>query len=430
MESMTLVALGNFIFCIIRTLWAVKKRRLIAVGWLLITYHSFFLLFLVMEGPFVRYKGFTGDFISITGSTINEVCIFAMLFNLVFALSEAIVFALFKPPRPLVWTLPKGDSAVTQMILVYGVFLIVGASQYGLKMYGLGYRDYVEYAGSNWSVVFFWAGAPVVTLLMLQKRYMWALVAVVPFLVMAFYLHIRSFLLLSLIPAAIILMAQQFGKESPARAIRKFTLALLTIVALSVTSGVIMQQKTGKADLPDSGLVYGMSIVFDAETRHPQWFGFNSLVKYGLNLINPFVKVATALGWASKPPDIIDTPVYMANQVDGVPLNSGVYFHYPTLWYSDAYVSFAWYGLWLAVLWGAVMSLFESIVMRSTLHLALLLPFFSWHTYTLIRGAIAGATVPFAYSFYLVLLVAVIVFVLNSSKATPIKQFSINSRSR
>lgn len=420
-----LIASLNFLLCTGRLLWAFRNARVIAIVWCLITYHSFFLLLLVIEGGFITFKGFSGVSVKIGEDIIGLVCIFVLVFNIIFCLVEVLAYKIFRPKAAISWDLPKKNKETLHIQIVLLGCLIGGGIFYWLNMQGLGYRDYVEYSGSNWAVVFLWASSPLITLLVLQRRYSLAIIAVLPFVIFAFYLHIRSFLLLSMIPAIVVVFFQHIVGNSNASFIRKNTLLAIFIVVLTLISSLIIKDKTGKEafSLPDSELVYSMNLVFKAESREKLELGFNSLYLYGSNLMNPFFKLGQIIGIIDRR-SIIDTPVYMARIVNGVPLTSKVYFHYPTLWYSDAYISFGLHGLWLAFFWGVILVLLEIVMCRTPMYLALILPFYVWHNYMLVRGSIAGAAAPFSYAFYLSYLIFFFTSLITKDK----KSLTINNK--
>lgn len=99
----------------------------------------------------------------------------------------------------------------------------------------------------------------------------------------------------------------------------------------------------------------------------------------------------------------------MGRYYDDVPKSFPLRLHYPALWYADAYFAFGKYGLLLAAFWAAVLVGWERLMARNSLIFGLLLPFYSWHAYMLVRGAIAGSSVPISYALYISALTAVII---------------------
>lgn len=402
------IAILNLALVLTRAWRSLFKRRLIAIVWLLVAYFSFFLVGLALEGEYKHYRGFTGDLLTVRSETIRYICVYVFSCNLLLALSEMLTWKLFGlKSSQISWKLSARDSRIRIANWIFLTLLLAGAVFYWLTMQGSDYRAYVESKSSNWPVVFFWASSPFITLAILQRKYWQGGLAITPFLFFAFYLDIRSFALLSLIPAAIVFYFQLLEKTSRRKTLPILAKGFVIACVLIGASAVVMHKKSIDMDLrntgglPDSGMVYGMGMAFEMTKRIKEYTEFNSLTKYALNTINPFLRL-----FGVPLPVIKDTPVHIAGLIDGVPSDWPVYFHYPTLWYTDAFVSFGGGGVLLAVFWGVLLSLWERLMLRRTILIALFLPFYTWHAYMLIRGATAVATVPFSYSIYVVIIVA------------------------
>lgn len=406
------IAAINLTVSVVRLWRALVSRRLIAVVWLLIAYFSLFLVLLAVNGPYGMYRGFIGERVTVKVETIQYVCEYVLIFNILFALSEIGVWKIFGLKRTQIeWRLSTQYPGLSILKMVFLGFLVGGTILYWFTMQGLGYRSYVEFKESNWPIVFLWASSPWIMLNVLQKKYFLGILGIIPFLFFAFYLDIRSFALLSLVPAAIIFYFQSI-QETDGRRIKITRLLAKGFVIFGIfvaLSTAIMYKKSedmsakGGEGLPDAGIVYGMGMAFEMTKRLDVYTGYNSLIKYSLNTINPFLRL-----FQIETPVIEDTPVYIAFLIDGVPKGWPVYFHYPTLWYADAYVSFGQWGVLLGLLWGLILSLWERLMLKHALLIGLFLPFYVWHAYMLVRGAIAGATVPFTYAIYVVAIVPLV----------------------
>jgi hypothetical protein len=397
MRTELLVAITNLLFCLQRLVSTFRAGRLSATVWALATYFSIFLVIVIIGGPFVKYRGFTGDAIFVRQQALDFSCYYIASFHLIFAITETLIWKWLGVPQGRVtWDLPRSAGRLEAIRGVLLMFLCVGGSWYWWKMRGLGYRNYVEGIGSNWPQVFLWASAPFITISMMQRRYWTAGLAAAPFVLFALMLHVRSFALLSVVPATVVGLFHLWqGSSLSRRFFSRLAKATILLCGLLLLSAGIMQQKGGYIGLPDSSMAYGLPLIVEAAHQAKHYTGFNSLTLYGLNLINPFLKLL-----AIERPAFIDTPVYMASLVDGVPKDWPVYFHYPTLWYSDAFISFGMAGLWLPILWAGILTVWEAFMLRYPIMVALLLPYYAWHAYMLVRGAPAIATVPFSYAFY------------------------------
>ena len=423
MQIELFVAMANLFFCLQRLLSTFKSGRLSAVVWALAVYFSFFFIFVMAAGPFSKYRGFTDDTLFVKQQTIDFSCYFIAAFHLIFGITEAIVWKLLGiPANRVTWELPRSQKHLSSLLGILLAFLCIGGSWYWWKMQGLGYRDYVEGVGSNWPQVFLWASSPFITISMMQRRYWAAALAGVPFILFAIMLNVRSFALLSLVPAVIIGLFHMWQEsDTKRRLFSRLIKASILLAGLLLLSAAIMQQKGAYVGLPDSDMAYGMPLIVEAVKLDNHYTGFNSLSIYGLNFINPFLKLLQI-----ERPHLIDTPVYMASLVDGVPKDWPVYFHYPTLWYSDAYISFGIAGLALAALWALILTGWEAFIMRYPTMIALMLPYYAWHAYMLVRGAPGIASVPFSYAFY----VSALVFLLCGGRliwATPQTRVAENS---
>lgn len=407
----TPVAVINLAFCLLMAYFSLKQRRLTTVYWFLISYFSIFFCGLTVTGPFEHLRGFAGDYIKVQAETIYLCVVYAFFFNVLFALSEQIVWRLFSGGKTVEWTLPR-STAVNAMRLIFGVMLVVSLPLYFIKMRGLGYRGYVEYTGSNWPSVFFMASSVFIVLSALQRKYWLAFLATVPFLYFGFVFRVRSLALYSLIPALLVVFFQISVKDG--RLLRKralWTAAICLAMLLSV-SLVSDRLKGAGAGLPDSGMPYGMATMVQKTEELHHYMGMNSLHRYFVNLFMPFYKL-----FQLKLPTGEDTPTYMAWLIDGVPRSYRVFFHYPALVYTDAFISFGKAGVFLGLLWGAIASLMEAAMARHRLFLGVYLPIYTFHTYMICRGAIAIAAVPFTYHFYVITLVMMAVAILPSKRS-------------
>jgi hypothetical protein len=411
----------NVVLCLLALWFCVKRRMVSSIIWFMNAYFAWFLVLMASNGQYSRTRGFTAELISVKQSTIDFLAGYALIFNCVFAVGFGVVWFVFRgkgQANSSAWSRKGGGSQIGAMSAIFLAFLVVGGALYWWKMRGIGYRGYVEFQfqGSNWPLVFLWASSPFISLMALKRRYVWALGGAAPFLFFAWHLNVRSFALLSLVPLVLIYFFQRSedGGASKRSSLWMFLRGLPIIVVLLAASIVITYNKqarlTGVPDegqltgLPDAGLVYGAGLVFESLQHVHYRLEFNSLKKYAVNVAGPFVKIAEkTLGI---PPIVVeDTPVYMARLIDGVPKGFPIYHHYPVLWYSDALISFGNMGLCLALFWGVLAAFWERIMLWRTGLLGVLLPFYCWHMYMLIRGATAVAAAPLTYSAYVALIV-------------------------
>jgi len=406
------IAVLNFLLSTIRLLYCAKNKRLMSVIWFLIAYFSFFFIPVSFESSITHYRGFSGDSIIITKADIFKSILYVFIFNSLFFLTEWSVWKLIriKINRDK-WVFNRKNRYLRKLQFIYGLILIVSSIVYGITTQDHSYKDFIEYTGSNWGQVFLMASAPLLSISALRKQYLLAFLGVIPFVFFAVKLHVRSFALLSFIPIVIIYTLQAINDRGSngLKKVKKLLFSMIMILSLIGLSSWIIASKRGDENFnilnvfPDSGMPYGTVMVMKLSDIHHVRTGFDSIYLYGLNLITPFRKV-----FQLPPPEIIDPPFVMSSLLDGIPKWWKNNLHYPTLWYSDAYLSFGMLGLFFSVFWGMVLVFWERLLMKNIFIFSLLIPYFSWHAYMLVRGAISGAVVPFSYSVYLVFLVAML----------------------
>jgi hypothetical protein len=213
----------------------------------------------------------------------------------------------------------------------------------------------------------------------------------------------------------IVFLFQTLGRIRGKRGSGKMKLAVKALLTVALCLGlslVVTYLKTGRVKLPDAGIPHGMNIAVEETLRLEEYTRWNSLHKYGLNIITPFTKLLDKLADV-KMPEIIDTPVHIAFLVDGVPKREKKYYHYPTLVYADAYVSFGRWGVVLGLFWGGIITLAECLLRRNAMALAIALPFYTWHLYMVIRGATAIASSPLSYAPYIQMICVYLVVLLH-----------------
>lgn len=88
MRTELLVAITNLLFCLQRLVSTFRAGRLSATVWALATYFSIFLVIVIIGGPFVKYRGFTGDAIFVRQQALDFSCYYIASFHLIFAITE------------------------------------------------------------------------------------------------------------------------------------------------------------------------------------------------------------------------------------------------------------------------------------------------------------------------------------------------------
>ncbi len=389
------ICILNIALCGWRFYIALRSGSLLATVWVLMLYFAFCFIPVSLTEEIAWTRGFFGEKVVAESTAISQTMIYVFCFNLIFAVTEMALRRLLPPPRHrFSWRLPQRSARLNTLLLILGVFWLIGSLWYFWHSRTQGYRDYVE--GADWSIVFFWASCPIIVLAAMQRRFLLATLFCLPFLYFALHLAVRSFALLSLIPLLLVGMYQAISdtrlRNRFSRLARYVVVAAILLSAISVT---IMRDKNGEIALPDSRMPFGTVQAMHMADRFDEQVGFNSLTLYGAHYVNPFMRL-----FSVPQPDVEDTPVIIARLLDGVPIGWPVYFHYPTLLWADAYLAFGWQGLWLAVFWACVLFCWDSVMLRYPMLLVLLLPYFVWHNYMLVRGAVAVASTPISYALY------------------------------
>jgi hypothetical protein len=247
------------------------------------------------------------------------------------------------------------------------------------------YLDYVTMNESAWAQAFLWAGSPAILYFAMRGKYLTSLLLCIPFVVIVFQLKVRSFALLSILPFIIYLIQ---NKSQSNKLIRNIVTGLS--ISLIVYLFVFLRESN---TLPDALLPVYMNTVFEAHENYLLVEGLPGVKAYLLNIINPFLIVFGVNEY-----QYYDTPFYLASIIIG---SEHTVNHFPSLWYTDAYVNYGFGGIGLAILYGFIISLMTTILKLGNSAYCFLLPYYVWHNYLLVRGAISIATVPFSYSIYL-----------------------------
>lgn len=382
--------------CVWRAVAAIRAKRISAIFWMLIAYFSLFFIPVAATEELRIWRGFLSEAIRVPHSVIHKAMLYVLAFNILLAATDIVVALIFRNQRASVspWEHDASARGWTLVQNVLWAYWLVGGSWYLWQTKGWSYTSYVE--GTSWAAVFLWASSPLIVLLSLQRRWALAFMACVPFLYCALHLAVRSFALLSIVPLMVVGFYQVLSRQGAGfmsrHLVRYIVLAGGTLTALSIG---ISQFKNKLITLPDSYMPFGVAQVMAMTDRLHESTGFSSLQLYGWNYISPFARL-----FGSSKPHIVDTPAIIARMLEGVPPDWPAYFHYPALIWSDAYLSFGWWGLVLAPLWMLVIALWEFGMRRSQRMLVLLLPYFTWHCYMLARGAVAIASVPVSYALY------------------------------
>jgi hypothetical protein len=374
----------NLLFCAACTWWDFKNRRVMAMFWLLATYFSLLVTVDLGNCPLEYPIGY----VSATASAeeVSKAAAFMFWCNLFFALGENVVFGLMERKPLTVFFLFRNDYSVRFQTRVALAMFAVGCLLYIPQIYRFSYADYVTDTTSSWKALIFLSSMPLISLLLLQRRYRLAMLPLAVNLLLVFLIKVRSFMLFSIIPALVIIVFQWAAGRQPAMGFRRwgrYVAVASMVVLLGGVGSYISYQRTNEWRLPESLLPQGMYLIFQQIDSGMPKTGFQSVQLAVTSLLYPVYNKFLMADY--QPPE--DPAVYMAELVTGRSGWKEGFRHFPLLWYSDVYAALGWTGVFLGLLWGGVLALWEAAMRKNTLAWAMFLPFFVWTLYILCRGA-------------------------------------------
>lgn len=416
------ICLVNVYLAVMRLRVNARMRRLTSVIWMLSVYFGCILAYMIISGPFEHELGISGGTIGVTVDVQRDAAIFVLLSNTFLLIGEWIAFTILKQPI-LSRLCPFIDSPTQKFVLpLYGFGLLVSGGIYIANFGGLSYTEYVEYSGAAWSLVALQWASPSIVLFVVTQKYLMAFLGVVLFFYISIESDVRSFLLISLVPAVIAFFVIQmqrrdFAFDQRLRLLgnklqeKRFMIAiLLVIIALGVIFALFSKKRTGHVELPESSLVRGMLVVM-AQERDINYSGWITQRHYLYGMLSPFYKIA---GYAA--PQGERTAIQAASLWFGG-RTPNVFQHNPYLWYTDAFISFGFTGVAIGALWGVVFALSEFLLCRNTITFCLFIPSFVWHAYFVFRGAADNSIL--GYAFWLQCAVLMVLFFAMRSNPSP-----------
>lgn len=427
MELIQIVLLLNFLLCCWRLIATLRMKRLISGVWFLTSYFAICMMVFGADTPIKHHANFSGSMWTIQLESIHSNIIFVLFFNTLLAVGEIVTNFFMRRTVPDIKHIkPIQHALLERLNLIYGLMLVIGGCLYGIKMWGLGYSDYVEYKSSNWPAVIFLSSAPFITISFVLRRYLFGVLGVLFFIYFAISLQVRSFVLFSVMPAAVIIILIHFHGKSISiwNSFKRLGMPVMLILLLASFGAYLIYQRTGKLYLPESGLPIGMHIIMD-KIRHGaatvEWNSFKVMLQ---GLAMPILKIFK-IDFGVK----FDTPAYFASIYEGFWGKTERYFHYPVLWYADAYAAFRDWGLLIGLFWGILLAVVERLVVQSLLTFCIFIPYYVWMAYFLVRGAIGNAFLSISYEVYLnlVMLVFILLFLRHRTEGKPTNTDVISS---
>lgn len=393
----------NVFFCARQFAVTRKIRDFSFVIWMLMTYFSLIFLWSIFKkGEF--YEGFSGRHVHYTDADYFLVSAFVFFSN-VFLFAGYLIGRNIFINRQIDFDIGRSNFLADVFSIIFLVIFIIGFILFISTAYSMDYTDFVEYRGSNWGLVFLYSSSSLLCLSYLRRRYFLCAICVSAYIYFAVTLWVRSFFIFSLFPIFFMYVADMKNREKLIGGTFRKPLVMIALMALIGLGGYISYLKTGEIRLPEDDLADFMIQVVSRISNGAPSTGFDSLERFIFGFVSPLSGV---VGFS---PELNqDVQVYFASLIFGYEFTDA-YFHYPSLWYSDAYSSFGWGGVFFGLIWGVWFSGLESLLRKNKMVFSLFLPFYIWNFYMVFRGAVGNSIVSVIYPFYINLLIFIVVSV-------------------
>lgn len=395
MSLYTIIYAVNLLFVSYFTYRDVKRKSVLSYVWVIITYYSLF-IFISSLSEIVIEQGYIGSLVKTSETTKFTVAYYVTIFNIIFALSLH-YFEKFWNRIIVKEKAPTKSKNYNVAFIVLGIFIAFGGLSYFSLMSGKDYYDYVTMTDSAWSQVFLWAGSPSIIYFAMRRNYFVALALCIPFVLLVLQLKVRSFALLSVVP---LIIYAALNPEKQSLVLRRVATGLSVLVVFYLF--FFLRESDS---LPDAFLPMYMNTVFEVHQVDAIVTDLPGISQYLFNFIRPFV-ILLGIDTGT----YYDTPYYLASIITG---SDRTINHFPSLWYSDTYVNFGYYGVLIGIFYALVISLMARVINLNETLYSLFLPYYAWHNYLLIRGATTIASVPFMYSFYVSVMLIMVIWVLR-----------------
>lgn len=383
----------NCALCASSLINSIREKHLIALFWFLSTYISIMFMFTSFLGR-QQELGFTNQIWNISDLNMNKAMLFVLASNLLFFLGTKLPTKKLKPSEII-----KNQKFATNLIAnSYFIVFLISFYFYFSKMQDLGYRGFVEYSGSDWSKVFLIVSSVAIILCYIRKKYLCLSICIILISYLSYLTDIRSFLIISFLPLIVYTWITSKDRRLNRKTIGHM---FLVVFLLAVVSTSISFSKIGRIVLPESNLTNYYVLIYDRISYGSPTTGFNSLLGFAEGVMGPFLKLTGVSIFNAKD----DTPTYLASLIFGTDNFGGVTYHFPSLWYSDSFVSFGFAGCLLGIFWGWLITYLDRIMRSNKDILLFFMPYYVWFVVFVFRGAIANSTIAISYSFYVQLIV-------------------------
>ncbi|WP_173495833.1 MULTISPECIES: hypothetical protein [unclassified Aliiroseovarius] len=292
-------------------------------------------------------------------------------------------------------------------LFVYLALYCLGVALYFRAALESDYYTFVNFEGSAWAQIFFYAGSTSIAIVSARRNWLLAFALCIPYVMLSSVLGIRSLIALSVFPLLMVFMITQRDRINlfdrlPGRPKRTLTLRKprpRTLLGLALACGALAYSVIGaslyKHDrilLPEENVLEGYFVVTNALELEPELLGTESVERFFWGLGAPvFKQFGIRYERESDPPTIFATYIdEYANRLDQ-------FFHYPSLWQADTFAAFRFAGLLLAPFWAFVLISMETLLRSNPGRWLTFLPVSCWASFMFARGAVGNATISMSY---------------------------------
>jgi hypothetical protein len=345
-----------------------RRDRFCGFFALIATYYTFLILAFHLGGVYMHLEGYTGKMYRIGDDVFMRVGMYATGFNLLF------MAVLSWRARPFELARLSAGIDADLLTAIYAAVFMVGAVLYYVESAGFSYADYVSFRGVAYGWVLLITGTSTLILAYLRRTYVPILAGLLVYAYFGLKTDVRSFLLMPLIPLAILSLAnsdRNLGRKT----------VMYGGVLLAIALALVMLRPVEELALPEMFLIQGLHVVFSTYGDGVQHTA-SPLPGFALGFVNFFAKMDL---------DAYDPAIRFAQDYYGFATPDGFY-HMPFTWYADSFASAGYGGVLYAVIWALVIRGFKWLVSRDPLALAAFLPQACWICFFVIRGAAANAS--------------------------------------
>ncbi|WP_427183800.1 hypothetical protein ACL598_19260 [Bordetella bronchialis] len=368
MNGIVLLDAANLAAIVAWSVWLMRRDRFCGFFALVASYYTFLIFVFHLGGAYIHREGYTGKAYEIDDAVFLSATAYAAAFN---ALFMAVLTFRVKP-----FALARLTTGIDARLLtnVYFAVFFLGAMLYYSESGSFNYADYVSFRGIAYGWVFLIVGTSFLVLAYLLRLHGYIVVGLLVYAYFGLKTGVRSFLLMPLLPLAILSLAKSdrnLGRKT----------ILYGGALLAVALALLLLRPAENAALPEMLLIHGLHVIFYTYADGGQHTS-SPLLGFMVGFVNFFAKVDL---------DQYDPAIRFAQDYFGFTTPDGFY-HMPFTWYADSFAAAGYGGVVYAAVWGLAIRGLKWLVSRDPLALAAFLPQACWICFFVIRGAAANAT--------------------------------------